>query len=465
MIPYKKSAIKLFQEGAIALAEVEGNGIQIDTAYLKRATTKTERRIKKLLIKLDKTEVAKTWKKIYKHKTNFNSNDQLGKVLFEHMGIECPDLTKTGRYRTNEKSLMTVDHPFVIGYLKIKKLQKALTTYLRGIEKEVVDGLLHPFFNLHIPRTFRGSSDSPNFQNIPVRDKELGKLIRRAFIARPGNQLLELDYSGIEVGVAACYHKDPRMIDYIKNPEKDMHRDMAMECYKLRSDQVTKDIRFYGKNCFVFPQFYGSVYVDCARNLWESIITGKLKTEKGTPLKQHLRKKGIRELGDCESLNKYDTQPKYTFVRHIEMVEKRFWEKKFPTYAQWKKKWFNKYVDKGWMLTKTGFICQGYMKRNEIINYPVQGSAFHCLLWSLIQLGRELKRHKMKTLIVGQIHDSILADVPEEELNDFLILANDVMTKQLIKKWKWINVPLEIEAEVCPIGGSWADKEEMEIPK
>jgi DNA polymerase I-like protein with 3'-5' exonuclease and polymerase domains len=71
----------------------------------------------------------------------------------------------------------------------------------------------------------------------------------------------------------------------------------------------------------------------------------------------------------------------------------------------------------------------------------------------------------MRTLIVGQIHDSILADVPRDELNDFLALANKVMTKQLRNKWKWINVPLAIEAEVCPIGGSWADKKEMEIPK
>jgi DNA polymerase I-like protein with 3'-5' exonuclease and polymerase domains len=80
-------------------------------------------------------------------------------------------------------------------------------------------------------------------------------------------------------------------------------------------------------------------------------------------------------------------------------------------------------------------------------------------------LVKELKRHKMKTLIVGQIHDSIIADVPENELEDFLGLARDVMTTQLMDKWKWMVVPLEVEAEVCPIGGSWADKKEMEIPK
>jgi len=461
MIPYKMKAYKLFHNGAIALAEVEGNGIKIDTRYLKKAKAQTEKKIKRLQDELESGDVSKAWRKLFKSKTNFNSNDQLGRVLFEELGLTPPAMTPTGKYRTDEKSLTAVDHPFVEGYLRIKKLQKALTTYLKGIEKEVVDGLLHPFFSLNMTKTFRSSSDSPNFQNIPVRDKELGELIRKAFIARKGNHLVEIDYSGIEVRVAACYHHDPRMIEYISNPKKDMHRDMAIECYKLRPDQITKDIRFYGKNCFVFPQFYGSMYVDCARNLWEVIDTFKLKTKDNIPLKRHLRDNGIRELGDC---NFEDSPRNGTFEKHIQQVEKNFWEKRFKVYANWKKKWYYKYVDQGWMLTKTGFICQGFMKRNEIINYPVQGSAFHCLLWSLIRLLKELKKRKMKTLIVGQIHDSIMADVPADELDDFLVLANNVMTTQLMKTWTWINVPLEVEAEVCPVGGSWADKKEKEIP-
>jgi len=462
VIPYKRSAYKLLHDGAIALAEIEGNGIKIDTVYLKKTIRKTEKRIQRLQTELEKGKVARTWKKVFGNKTNFNSNDQLGKILFEHMEIPCPERTKTGKYRTNEKTLMTVDHPFVEKYLQIKKLQKALTTYLRGIQKEVVDGFLHPFFNLHITRTYRSSSDSPNFQNIPVRDKELGNLIRKAFIAREGHQLVEIDYSGIEVAIAAAYHKDPRMIDYIGNPKLDLHRDMAIECYKLKSGQVTKDIRFYGKNCFVFPQFYGSMYTDCARALWGAIDTAKLCTKDEMPLKRHLQSQGIRELGDC---NPQESPHKGSFEYHIQQVEKAFWGKRFKVYAQWKKKWYQKYVSRGWMLTKTGFICQGFMKRNEVINYPVQGSAFHCLLWSLTRLVRELKKHKMKTLIVGQIHDSILADVPAKELDDFLMLANTVMTTQLTNEWKWINVPLEVEAEVCPIGGSWSEKEEKEIPK
>jgi len=464
MIPYKKSAYKLLHDGAIALAEVEGNGIKIDTKYLKKTIIQTEKKINRLEQELKEDEVTKVWKKAYGKKTNFTSNDQLGKVLFDHMELDGGVLTTSKKfYKTDEKSLMAVDHPFVEKYLKIKKLQKALATYLKGIEKEVVDGFIHPFFNLNIVKTFRSSSDSPNFQNIPRHNKEIQKLVRTAITARSGNHLVELDYSGIEVAVAACYHKDPNMIEYITNPKKDMHRDTAMEVFKLTKDQVTSDIRFNAKNNFVFPQFYGDWYIKCARELWNNMNSKKLKTKDGILLIDHIAKKGIYELGELDSEQK---PRKGTFERHVQQIEKKFWEERFKVYAEWKKKWYYKYLDKGWMLTKTGFICQGFMKRNEIINYPVQGSAFHCLLWSLTRLVKyELKKHKMKTLIVGQIHDSILADVPEEELEDYLILANNVTTKQLVRKWKWIDVPLEVEAEVCPVGGSWVDKEEMEIPK
>lgn len=461
MIPYNLSAYKLLHEGSLALAEIETNGIRIDLKYLKKITRKTEEKIKMLVEKLKKSSVVKTWKKVYGHKMNLDSNDQLGKVLFDHMNIEPPALTPTGRYKTDEKSLMAVDHPFVKMYIKIKKLKKTLTTYLKGIEREIVDGYIHPSFNLHIVRTFRSSCDSPNFQNIPVRNEEIGKMIRKIFIARPGNHLVEIDYSAIEVRVAACYHKDPNMIEYINHPEKDMHRDMAMECYMLSASQVTKEARFYGKNCFVFPQFYGSIFSECAQNLWEVIDTFKLTTKKGTPLKKHLKKKGIDRLGEV-SYNGNGEEG--TFVRHIQKIEKQFWTKRFPIYARWKKNWYKKYAERGWMLTKTGFICQGFMKRNDTINYPIQGSAFHCLLWSLTRLVRkELRKHKMKTLIVGQIHDSILADVPENELDEFLNLAQRIMTTELTNTWKWINVPLEVEAEVAPIGGSWADKKERKI--
>ena len=221
-----------------------------------------------------------------------------------------------------------------------------------------------------------------------------------------------------------------------------------------------KNIRYCGKNCFVFPQFYGDWYIDCARELWNNISTLKLHTRDGQSLRDHLRSKGITELGD---LDPRESPRQGTFERHIQKVERKFWNNRFPVYDQWRKDWVADYQDKGWMIGKTGFIYQGMSKRNEIINYPVQGAAFHLLLWSLIRIQKELKKQKMKSLIVGQIHDSLLTDVPDEELDDFLALADNIMVDEMLKAHKWVNVPIEIEAEVTPVDGSWYEKEEMKI--
>ncbi len=394
-------------------------------------------------------------------------------MLFGEMGFECTERTATGRYKTDEESLSRINHPFVKDYLKVKKFEKTLTTYLLGIRREVVNGFIHPFFNLHLVRTYRSSSDSPNFQNIPVRDPAIGQLIRQAFIPRPGRRLVELDYGGIEVCVAACYHQDPTMLAYLEDDTKDMHRDMAMECFKLPLKELTpadktdtaevkraKDIRYCGKNMFVFPSFYGSFFLDCARNLWNAITSMNLHTRDGRSLLIHLREQGIREVGD---LNPTEKPRKGTFERHLQKVEQDFWEKRFPIYDRWKKNWVKAYRRDGYMLTKTGFICQGYLKRNEIFNYPVQGSAFHCLLRSLIHLQRRLDESKMKSLIVGQIHDSVVSDVPDEELNEFLALSQEVMVDDLKDAWDWIVTPINIEAEVTPVNGNWYEKKEWDL--
>jgi hypothetical protein len=176
-------------------------------------------------------------------------------------------------------------------------------------------------------------------------------------------------------------------------------------------------------------------------------------------LREHLRQQGITKLGEQ---GKRPTPG--TFEAHIAAVSERFWSKRFQVYGKWKRKWYDAYERQGFFVTKTGFVCQGYIKRNQVINYPVQGSAFHCLLWSLNRLVlQEVKARGLKARVVGQVHDSIVADVPDEELGDFLALCKRVMVDQLREHWSWITVPLEIEAEVTPINGSWDQKEVVKI--
>ena len=457
MIPYAPEAYDLLHQGTIALAKVEAAGIRVDVDYLERSVRRTRGQIERMTEELETTETMKVWRKAYGGKTKIASGDQLGDVLFNRMGLVCPKKTTTGKNSTDEDVLEQIDDPFVKMLLKIRKLQKALTTNLRGLLRETVDGYIHPMFDLNTAATYRSSSQSPNFQNLPIRDPEQGRLIRSAFIPRaPDRQIVEVDYKALEVNIAACYHKDPKMLDYITDPSKDMHRDMAMECFLLPAEQVTKDIRFWGKSGFVFPQFYGDYYIDCAQSMWSEMNKASLKLKNGTLLREHLLSKGIRELGDLDP--REDPRPG-TFEGHIKQVEKRFWGDRFPVYAKWRKDWYTKYQEQGWFLTLTGFICQGFMRRNEVINYGVQGSAFHCLLWSLIRIAqREIQKRKMGALIVGQIHDSLVGDVPSSEVPEFVAMCQDVMTRILLRRWRWIIIPLTVEFEIAPPGRPWSEK-------
>ncbi len=460
MKPVTNKAYTLLHEGSIALSQVETNGIRIDTDYLKKAINKTSKKIKQITEDMKEDKIFKTWRKQFGKKTNMGSNEQLGKILFDVLDYPVTARTKTGKPQVDAIVLSNIDLDFVSNFLKLEKLKKAKVTYLQGILRETTNGFLHPFFNLNTVQTFRSSSDKPNFQNIPVRDPKTAELVRQAFIARNHHRIVEVDYSGAEIACAACYHKDPKMISYIKDKTKDLHRDMAMQIYILEKSEMTKEIRYCGKNMFVFPEFYGDWYLSCAISLWEAINQMGLTTLQGRGLHNHLKANGIKKLGAC---NPKEKPKKGTFEKHLQEVEDNFWNKRFKVYGQWKKDWYNTYLKKGYFDTLTGFRINGVLNRNDVINYPVQGSAFHWLLWSLIRIQKLLKKYKMKSLIVGQIHDSIVADIYKKELKDYLEIAKQVMTIDVRKHWKWIIVPLSIEAEVAPVNGNWFQKKEIKI--
>jgi len=454
MIPTRPDAYKLLHDGCLALADVEANGIRVDVPRLKATIRETEGKIEGLTDSLHQTDMWKRWSKRFGDKTNGNSPLQLG-VMLEEMGCKVKK-TKSGRVSTDAGTLAKIDDPFVVDLLKRKKLEKLRGTYLEGVLREVVDGYVHPVFNLHLVTTYRSSSDSPNLQNQPIRDPEIGKAIRTCFIPRDGHVLVEIDYSQLEVRIAACYHEDPTMLEYIKDPTKDMHRDMAAECYLLGTEEVSKPARFCTKNMYVFPQFYGDYWGRCAPNLWNAIKEMKLETVLGFSLRKHLRSKGITRLG------KVDGSPEEgTFAHHIQQVEARFWGERFPVYDQWKRDWFEAYNEIGGFDLLTGFRIEGVLKRNDVINYPVQGAAFHCLLWSLIRLQKWLRRNRMKSKIVSQVHDSLVIDCCISELQDVLSEAKQIMTQDIRKVWLWIIVDLEVEAEVGE--NNWWEKKEVEI--
>lgn len=300
------------------------------------------------------------------------------------------------------------------------------------------------------------SSSDPNMQNVQKRDKEAMEVCRRAIKPRPGHGILEVDFSGLEVSVAATYHQDPRMIEYLCDPTSDMHADMATEIYRLplynRRPDGFGTLRQSAKNGFVFPEFYGDYYESCAYNvacLWCRMPRGGVWRSTdgieydGRPIGSLMRANGIKSYDD--------------FVAHMRAIEDDFWNRRFRVYNKWRRDWYAEYQRTGGFEMKTGFRVAGLLSRNQVINYPVQGSAFHCLLQVLIWLVERMRGWRSK--VIGEVHDSALIDFHPDEFEEVVALCRRLATVSLAKAWDWIIVPLRVEVQRSAIDGNWAEME------
>lgn len=460
--PVSAKGYKLLHDGVVELARVEANGMRVDLQHLRTARKYCQEEIRRIRAELTSSDVWKKWKRVYGPNSNLTSDDQLAHIFFDVLGYQPSSYTARGKPSTTAESLSSIDHPFIAQYARLAKLDKAEGTYLKGIERETMGDRIHPVFNLHTAATYRSSSDTPNFQNFPVRDEWIAELIRRCFIPSPGCVITENDFKGVEVSVSACYHKDENFISYITTPGKDMHRDMAAQLYMMEPEQVSKKARYGAKNKFVFPQFYGDFYVSCAKALWEWAIKGELEGPNGESMLDWLKSNGISTLGTCDPSEK---PIQGTFEYHVMQVENDFWNNRFGGYGQWRKEWYSAYQREGYFDLLSGFRISGDMRRNAVVNYPVQGSAFHCLLWSLCRVNKLLRKYKMKSMIVGQIHDSMVGDVRIDELKDYMEIVEQVTTVDVLKAFRWLIIPLEIEYEICPPGGNWFEKQEIHFEK
>jgi len=437
----------LFAEGANELALVERNGMRIDVDYLDRKIDETTERVKRTEARLREMDEFKLQRRQFGAKTNLTSRQQLADILYDVQGHECHSYTSGGKSgkkqkQLDETALERIDSKYCKGFLRLEKLRKSLATYLKGLRSEVVDGFIHPFYHLSTVRSYRGSSSDPNAQNLPKRDGEAARLVREAFIPRDGHVLIETDYSTLEVRVACCLSGDDKLT--YDTVHGDMHRDMAAECFKLDLDDVTKATRQSAKGGFVFAQFYGDWYKACAKNLWDAVERSGLETVAGVPMFDHLASRGITSLGPADAR----TEPTPgSLQHHIKKVEKRFWNERFSTYNKFRQQLVSDYREVGWFPLATGFICHGVFSKNQVINYPVQGPAFHCLLWSLIQINKWLRKNKMRTKIIGQIHDSIIADVHKNEADDYIEKVREVTTTGLQRAWPWVVVPMSVDME------------------
>jgi len=447
--PQMKDAYDLFHKGLIEFASIEREGLNINEVAYDKGEKELIKKISNLETKIMESKEVKKFKEITNRTINLASNKDLGHLIYNILGAGKVTTMKNN-LSTGKDALKIAGFPFTEDLLRLRKLEKVLNTYLAQFKKHVVNGKIHPSLNLHIPISYRSSSSDPNIQNVPVRDKEAEKYCRIGIIPSSGNKWLESDFKGIEVATSVCYHKDPTMIKYIKDDTTDMHRDTAMDLWKLPLGEITEVIRFFVKNDWVFAQFYGSWYKECAKYLWEDCKN--LKTKSGVPLQEHLKDVGIKSFDD--------------FIDHCKDVEHLFWNIRFKVYKKWKEENNALYRKQGYLETFLGFIFSGPMSFNEVCNYQIQGTAFHLLLWTLLEVAKAIREEKWRSKINTEIHDSMLTDCVPEEERILIEKINYIGTKKIREVFPWIIVPLKIDHSISPINGSWYDvgKESVDRP-
>jgi len=268
-------------------------------------------------------------------------------------------------------------------------------------------------------------------------------------VPRPGRVLGEMDFSGAEISTSCFYHKDPTFIKYQAEGGGDMHKDACAEILKIKPKYVPNEARQATKGIWTFAQFYGSYYANCAKQGWEEyplIVdkeTGELVQINGVPIDVHMKK----------------TFPSYkSFENHLKAFENKFWKKWFLVYTQWKDDITALYKETGVVETFLGFRFKGYMNKKQCTNYPIQGTSFHLLVYTLTAFLKECRKRKLKTLLIGQVHDSGILDIPLEELDEVHGILYEIVSN-LHQKFPWMDFPMGMDFEVSDsyeLGGNFS---------
>ncbi len=455
-------AIELFTTTQIALADIEANGIKIDVNKLAENIKLAQAIAEEAGHKCLADPVGRKWQELFPN-PNLQNRNELAEVLFTPRGFNfsCPTRTATGKPQCDKKALerMPQIKDFTYHYLYYHTLLKTIKAFMQGLYK-VLDpnNIIHPSFSLLGIISYRTSCTAPNIQQIPNHDDRINKLIRSVFVPHtPTSHFVEVDYSGSEVRCNASINRDPSLVASVTEG-LDFHTWVASESYLMPQEEVTKQLRQSVKGKFTFAAFYGSYWKSIAESVWDNIAYDTtLVTKHGIPLKEWIASRGIIGLGDSA------TCAPGTYFAHIHSVEQRFWSELFPVYAQWKRAIWQQYLRDGHVDEPSGFRCAGLFTRNVPTNLPAQGSSAHLTCGAMTGMHFEMKERGMRSKIIGEIHDSILASVEYDELDTYCQLAHKWMVVTAQKRNPWLRVPLAIEVDVAPIGMSWADKKAYDI--
>ncbi|MDY7230866.1 DNA polymerase I [Hyalangium rubrum] len=388
------------------LAQMERRGVKLDTAVLQTISTKVDAECEGKIQNIHK---------LAGREFNVGSNPQLTQVLYTDLGLPVLKRGKTGP-STDQEVLekLAEQHPLPGAILEYRSLSKLKSTYLDTLPTLVArDGRIHTTYHQAATATGRLSSSDPNLQNIPVRT-ELGREIRRAFVAEPGHQLVSADYSQVELRLLAHIAEDPVLIDAFERDE-DIHSRTAAEIFGVTPDKVDRDQRRVAKTVN-FGIAYGlsphglstrlSIPVEEARDIIERYFT---------------RYAGIRRYLE-ETVER---------ARKTGYVETMFGRRRLMADLH----------------AKNRQIAQA--AERAAINMPIQGTAADLIKKAMLEVDEALTRQKLRTVMLLQVHDELLFEAPDEEVETVKELARRCMSSVATLK-----VPLKVDVGA---GKTWAD--------
>lgn len=408
------NAQKLFDEVEMplvpVLAAMEREGIAIDTETLKKYSTQLATEIS--IIELEIQNLAGT-------PFNISSPKQVGDILFEVLKISAkPKKTKTGQYATGEDILQKLikNHPIIEKILEYREMMKLKNTYVDTLPEmmNVKTGRIHTSYNQVVAATGRLSSDNPNLQNIPVRTAR-GREIRKAFIPKNNNYvLMSADYSQIELRIVASICGDENMCAAFRDG-KDIHTATAARVYGIAESEVTKEMRYKAKSVN-FGIIYGQGAFGLAENL--GISRGEAKELIENYFREY---PGVKKYMD-DTVN---------FAREYGYVQTILGRRRYLS-----------------DILSTNAVVRGFAERNAI-NAPIQGSAADMIKVAMINVQAALIKNKFETKLLLQVHDELVFDVPENEVE----IVKPVIEAAMINALK-LNVPIEVGIGV---GKTWLE--------
>lgn len=398
------------------LFEMEKKGFKIDLDYVRTLNQEYQITLKELEEKL--FELAGC-------KFNPRSSQEVGDILFKKLKLPSIKKTPKGLFPSTDAEVLeelAPLHPFVSYLLQYRTFYKIKSTYLEAFLKcaSATTHRIHTEFNQTGTATGRLSSQNPNLQNIPIKGEE-GLAIRRAFIAEEGNLLCSLDYSQIELRILAHFSGDENLIEAFKKGE-DIHTFTACEVFGVPSEKVTPEMRRMSK-AINFGIAYGMSAYGLAKEL------------KISP-------------------------------KEAETIINRYFNR-YPKIKDYIQKTIEFAKENGYVKTLAGrkrYVPELFSSNRSIkelgermaINTPIQGSAADLIKCAMVALQRELKKHNLKSAMILQVHDELVLEVPENEVEKIKELAPNIMENP----FKYLNLPYKLNVPIkvnFSFGKNWAE--------